>query len=93
MKVVVEAPEEFSGAVLGSLNRRRGMIVGHLTHGHNASIEADVPLAEMFGYSEDLRGLTQGKGEFSMEFKRYTPVPAGVQEKLTQEHQERRAAK
>ncbi len=92
MKVVVETPEEFSGTVLGSLNKRRGMIVGNTSSMGGAMIEAEVPLSEMFGYSNDLRSSTQGKAEYSMEFKKYSPVPRQIQEQLVKEYQEKRAA-
>lgn len=89
MKVVVETPEEFAGTVLGTLNRRRGVIVGNtMKHGTNA-IEAEVPLAEMFGYSNELRSGTQGKAEFSMEFKRYGSVPKQIQDELIKKYQEK----
>ncbi len=90
MKVVVESPEEFAGTVLGTLNKRRGMIVGSTTQANTAIIEAEVPLAEMFGYSNDLRSSTQGKAEFSMEFKKYNPVPRNVQEELMKKYADRR---
>ena len=92
MKVVVETPEEFSGTVLGTLNKRRGMIVGNMMKQGQTIVEADVPLSEMFGYSNELRSSTQGKAEFSMEFKKYAPVPRGIQEDLVKEYQEKRAA-
>jgi elongation factor G len=91
MKVAVETPEEFAGSVLGSLNKRRGVIVGSSSAMGQAMVEADVPLAEMFGYSNDLRSSTQGKAEFSMEFRRYSPVPRLVQEDLVKKYQEKRA--
>ena len=82
MKVVVEAPAEFSGAVLGTLMQRRAMIIGSQEDGGLVRIEAEVPLAEMFGYSTTLRSSTQGKAEFTMEFSRYLPVPAAMAEEL-----------
>jgi elongation factor G len=82
MKVVVEGPAEFSGAILGTLMQRRAMIIGSQEDGGLARIEAEVPLAEMFGYSTTLRSSTQGKAEFSMEFSRYLPVPAALSEEL-----------
>jgi len=82
MKVVVEGPVEFSGAILGTLMQRRAMIIGSQEDGGLARIEAEVPLAEMFGYSTTLRSSTQGKAEFSMEFSRYLPVPAALSEEL-----------
>lgn len=92
MKVEVESPEEFSGAVLGGLNKRRGMITGSRTRQGYAVVMAEVPLSEMFGYSNDLRSSTQGKAEFSMEFAKYAPVPRSVQEELIKEYQAKRAA-
>jgi elongation factor G len=82
MKVVVETPTEFQGAVMGSLNQRRGMIVGSQDEGRFSAIEAQVPLAEMFGYSTVLRSLTQGQAQFTMEFLVYKQVPHGVAEEL-----------
>ncbi len=82
MKVVVETPTEFQGAVMGSLNQRRGMIVGSQDEGPFSSIEAQVPLAEMFGYSTVLRSLTQGQAQFTMEFLTYKQVPQSVAEEL-----------
>jgi elongation factor G len=82
MKVAVETPEEFQGTVQGTLIRRRGNIVGSESSGGISQIEAHIPLAEMFGYSTELRSCTQGKAEFSMEFERYAQVPKNVQDEL-----------
>lgn len=82
MKVVVETPTEYQGAVMGSLNQRRGMIVGSQDEGVQSVIEAHVPLAEMFGYSTVLRSLTQGKAQFTMEFSAYKEVPRAIAEEL-----------
>jgi len=82
MKVVVETPTEFQGTVMGSLNQRRGMIVGAQEEGPMCVIESHVPLAEMFGYSTVLRSATQGKAQFTMEFATYRQVPASVEEEL-----------
>ncbi|MDM8524434.1 elongation factor G [Desulfococcaceae bacterium HSG8] len=82
MKVVVETPTEFQGSVMGSLNQRRGMIVGSQDEGPMCVIEAQVPLSEMFGYSTVLRSLTQGKAQFTMEFSGYKQVPKTVEEEL-----------
>lgn len=90
MKVVVDTPEDFSGTVLGSLNKRRGVIMGSNNKMGVASIEAEVPLSEMFGYSNELRSGTQGKAEFSMEFKKYGPVPRNIQEELVKDYQGKR---
>jgi elongation factor G len=92
MKVEVSAPEEFQGSVMGQLNQRRGMISGTNTQEGFVVVTADVPLSEMFGYSTDLRSATQGKGEFTMEFSKYAPVPRNIQEELAKKYQEQRAA-
>ncbi|MCP4714043.1 MAG: elongation factor G [Deltaproteobacteria bacterium] len=85
MRVVVESPSEFSGNILTTLMQRRGMIIGSHEDAGIARIEADVPLAEMFGYATVLRSSTQGKAEFTMEFARYLPVPQSVAEELLAE--------
>jgi elongation factor G len=82
MKVVVETPTAFQGPVMGSLNQRRGMIVGAQDEGVLCVIESQVPLAEMFGYSTVLRSLTQGQAQFTMEFLTYKTVPASIAEEL-----------
>jgi elongation factor G len=92
MKVEVSAPEEFQGSVMGQLNQRRGMISGTNTQEGFVVVTADVPLSEMFGYSTDLRSATQGKGEFTMEFSKYAPVPRNIQDELAKKYQEQRAA-
>ncbi|MDH4196600.1 MAG: elongation factor G [Candidatus Aminicenantes bacterium] len=89
MKVSVEGPSEFAGAVFGSISQRRGLIVSSIEDGTFARVDAEVPLSEMFGYSTILRSLTQGKAEFTMEFLRYGKVPPYVAEALIAEHQER----
>ena len=91
MRVVVEGPIEFAGAVLSSLMQRRGTVVGSQQGDATARIEAEVPLAEMFGYSMTLRSATQGQAEFTMEFARYLPVPTSVSEELHAQHAARRA--
>ena len=82
MKVVVETPSEFQGAVMGSLNQRRGMIVGSQDEGALCVIESQVPLAEMFGYSTILRSLSQGQAQFTMEFALYKQIPQSIAEEL-----------
>ena len=84
MKVVVETPNEFQGSVMGSLNQRRGLILGSQDEGVMSVIEAEIPLAEMFGYSTTLRSLTQGKAQFTMEFSTYREVPKTIAEELAQ---------
>ncbi len=82
MRVTVESPSEFSGNILTTLMQRRGMIVGSHEDGAIVRIEAEVPLADMFGYATVLRSSTQGKAEFTMEFARYLPVPSSIAEEL-----------
>ncbi|AAN47512.1 elongation factor G [Leptospira interrogans] len=86
MKVEVDGPSEFQGAILGSLNQRRGMILNTTEEDAYCKTEAEVPLADMFGYSTVLRSSTQGKAEFSMEFSRYAPVPRNVAEELMKKY-------
>jgi elongation factor G len=90
MKVVVEGPSEFQGNIMGSLNQRRGMIIGSSEEANYTVVECEVPLAEMFGYSTNLRSLTQGKAEFTMEFSTYKQVPKSVSEELIQAYQKER---
>ena len=85
MRVEVEGPENFSGAMLSSINKRRGMISGNTSANGECRVTAFVPLKEMFGYSNDLRSSTQGKATFTMEFAKYAPVPSSVQEDLVKE--------
>ncbi len=82
MKVVVETPGEFFGNIMSSLNQRRGMILGSHDEGATSTIEAHVPLAEMFGYATVLRSLTQGKAQFTMEFHAYKGVPRSIVEEI-----------
>ena len=80
MAVEVETPEDYMGDVMGDLNRRRGIIQGMDDVGGVKAIKAEVPLAEMFGYSTDLRSMSQGRATYSMEFKHYTEAPKSVAE-------------
>ena len=82
MKVEVTMPEEYMGDVIGDINSRRGRIEGMEDISGGKMIKAFVPLAEMFGYATDLRSKTQGRGNYSMFFEKYEPVPKNVQEKL-----------
>jgi elongation factor G len=82
MKVAVETPTEYMGTAMGLLNQRRGIIVGSQEEGHLCVIEAQVPLAEMFGFSTVLRSATQGKAQFTMEFSTYKQVPKSIAEGL-----------
>jgi elongation factor G len=90
MKVAVEGPTEFQGSIMGSINQRRGMIIGTNEEGTYSVVEAEVPLSEMFGYSTTLRSLTQGKAEFTMEFASFKPVPKGVSEQLIKAYNDER---
>ena len=82
MKVEVTMPEEYMGDVIGDINSRRGRIEGMDDIGGGKIVRGYVPLAEMFGYSTDLRSKTQGRGNYSMFFEKYEPVPKSVQEKV-----------
>ena len=86
MKVEVTMPEEYMGDVIGDVNSRRGRIEGMDDLGGGKIVHAYVPLAEMFGYSTDLRSKTQGRGNYSMFFDRYEPVPKNVQDKVLANH-------
>jgi len=86
MKVEVEGPSEFQGAIYRTLMQRRGNVLGSTEDGGFARVEAEVPLAEMFGYSTDLRSETQGKAEFTMEFSKYAPAPGEVTEELRKKY-------
>ncbi len=92
MKVTVEGPTEFQGNIFGSINQRRGIIISSVEEGTYSSVEAEVPLSEMFGYSTSLRSLTQGKAEFTMEFEKYGKVPVSISEELMKEFDEKKKA-
>jgi elongation factor G len=92
MKVDVYSPEDNVGDVIGDLNRRRGMIKSQEPTPTGVRVKADVPLSEMFGYIGDLRTMTSGRGQFSMEFSHYSPCPNNVAEKVIKEAKERQAA-
>jgi elongation factor G len=87
MTVAVEGPQEFQGAILRSIMQRRGTVIGTTEDaGGFCQVESEVALSEMFGYATDLRSLTQGKAEFTMEFSRYLPAPSDVQEELRKKY-------
>jgi elongation factor G len=90
MKVSVEGPTEFQGNIFASINQRRGIIVSSTEDGTFSRVEAEVPLSEMFGYSTALRGMTQGKAEFTMEFEKYGKVPSSISEALIKEYNEKK---
>jgi elongation factor G len=93
MKVDVFVPDDHVGDVIGDLNRRRGMIKAQESAATGVRVKADCPLAEMFGYIGDLRTMTSGRGQFSMEFSHYAPCPANVAEEVIRETKERKAKK
>jgi len=82
VKAEVKVPDDYTGDVMGDMNKRRGRILGMEKVGTKQVISAEVPLAEMFKYPTDLRSMTQGRGEFSMEFERYDEAPKDVQDKV-----------
>ena len=90
--LVCEGPADFSGNVLATLMQRRGMIIGSQEDGPMSKVEAEVPLAEMFGYATALRSSTQGKAEFTMEFSRYLQVPESVAQELIEKAAESKKA-
>ena len=85
MRVEVTMPEEYMGDVIGDINARRGRIEGMEDIGGGKMVKAYVPLAEMFGYSTDLRSRTQGRGNYSMFFDKYEQAPKSIQEKVIAE--------
>ena len=93
MKVDVFTPEDHVGDVIGDLNRRRGMIKSQEPGPTGVRIKAEAPLSDMFGYIGDLRTMTSGRGQFSMEFSHYMPVPKNVADEVIKEVKERQAAK
>lgn len=92
MKVAVEGPSEFQGSIFGSINQRRGVIIASQEEGVNCSVEAEVPLSEMFGYSTTLRSSTQGKAEFTMEFAKFAKVPQSISAELIEKAAEDKKA-
>jgi elongation factor G len=90
MKVVVETPTDFQGAVMSTLNQRRGMIVGSQDEGPFSVIEAQVPLSEMFGYSTNLRSVTKGRAQFTMEFLTYKQLPQSIADELMKKAAEKK---
>jgi len=86
MKISIECPSEFQGNVMSSVNQRRGTIISSAEDGIFTAVEAEAPLAEMFGYATVLRSLTQGKAEFTMEFTKYLKVPKSLEDELIAKH-------
>ncbi len=82
MKIEIECPAQFQGAVVGNLTARRGIVLASEVRGPDVRIEGEVPLAETFGYATDLRSMTQGQGTFTMEFARYKRLPKNLEEEI-----------
>jgi elongation factor G len=82
--VEVVTPEEFMGDVIGDLNRRRGRVEGMESRGNAQVIKAHVPLSEMFGYATDVRSMSQGRANYTMQFDRYEEVPPNIAEKVVE---------
>jgi elongation factor G len=93
MKVDIFTPEDHVGDCIGDMNRRRGMIKSQESTPTGIRIKTDTPLSEMFGYIGDLRTMTSGRGQFSMEFSHYSPCPKNISEEVIKEAKERKEAK
>ena len=89
MSVEITVPNEFQGTVIGNINRRKGTVKDSTSEGDDVIITCDVPQKNMFGYSTELRSMTQGKGEFTMEYNNHQPVTQDVQAELCQEYGKR----
>ena len=85
MAVEAITPEDYMGDIIGDLNSRRGMILGMENKIDGTVINAEVPLAEMFGYSTQFRSMSQGRAVYSMEFKRFAPVPDSIAKAIIEE--------
>ncbi len=92
MKVSIEGPTEFQGNMFGLINQRRGVIIDSTDENGQSTVNAEVPLSEMFGFSTILRSSTQGKADFTMEFAKYGKVPNSVSEELMKQYQEKKKA-
>ncbi|MEL3908606.1 MAG: elongation factor G [Treponemataceae bacterium] len=92
MQVSIEGPQEFQGNIFGLINQRRGIIISSSEDGNFTRVDAEVPLSEMFGFSTILRSSTQGKAEYSMEFKKYGKAPQSVCDELIKEYEAKRQA-
>ena len=86
MTVEVVTPEDYMGDIIGDLNSRRGQVVGMDQRANARVISAEVPLAEMFGYVNNLRSMSQGRAQYTMQFARYDAIPSNVAEKIIAEH-------
>ena len=88
MKLEIESPDEFQGPITGHLSSKRGIITSSEVREGTVYVLAEVPLAEMFDYANELRSMTQGKGGFSMEFLKYKQVPKSIQEEVVAKRRE-----
>jgi elongation factor G len=86
MKVEVVTPEDYMGDVVGDLNRRRGLILGMDENPSGKVINAEVPLAEMFGYATDVRSMSQGRASYSMEFLKYSEAPNNIAQSIIEKN-------
>ena len=93
MKIAIECPQSFQGAVVGDLSQRRGVIMNTEIVQGTVRIEGEVPLAETFGYMTDLRSITQGQGTFLLMFSRYKPLPAYLQDEVILERKKQLSGK
>jgi len=82
MKVVITVPDDYTGDIMGDMNKRRGRILGMEKVGKKQAIQAEAPHSEMLRYAIELRSMTQGRGSFTMEFDRYDEAPSDVQTKV-----------
>jgi elongation factor G len=93
MKVQISGPTEFQGNMFGLINQRRGVILDSTDENNTSTVNAEVPLSEMFGFSTILRSSTQGKAEFTMEFEKYGKVPNNVADELKKKYAESKKSK
>ena len=93
LKLAVEGPSDFQGAYIKVIMQRRGVIIGSTDLDGFSQVEAEVPMAETFGFATDLRSCSQGKAEFTLEFAKYAPVPGEIQKTLIEEYQASSASK
>ena len=82
MKVEVVTPEEYTGGIIGDLTSRRGKVTGQDSRGNAVAIHAFVPLANMFGYINNLRSMSSGRAQFTMQFDHYEPVPSNISQEI-----------
>lgn len=86
MKVEVVTPEEYTGSIIGDLTSRRGQVTGQDQRGNAIAIDAFVPLANMFGYINNLRSMSSGRANFTMQFDHYEPVPQNVSDEIQKKY-------